>query len=201
MKSLKIVTKRLPFIVLFLLAIETASLGQDKLKFEQLSAPKQTSLKQIAGKYRAGLVNYGDVRVAIVNAALTNSDLSIEYLVEMVFRLMADDERKKTKELLDQMNEIIRRKEALRQGEELIRKEIDSLNNILRSRYHNHSQEITGELAKKQIKLDQYQSQEKELVAAANKNEAARMEAEKHRQSVEAAISKQQKIQSGKKQQ
>jgi len=191
------VVKHIFCFLFLLLNISNATLSQDKIRFDQLPVSTQNGFKQIAAKYHSGEVDYLSVETDLKKSGIDLSKMSIEDAVMMMFMLISNDARKDMRDMLDEMNATRLKREALRQAEELLRKEIDSLKNQTRSNYDSlkTKERINIEV----IKLQQYSIQDGEIKAKENKVIFDRTAAEKHLQSVEEAIKKLQQIQSRRK--
>lgn len=186
-------------ILAFLLTTAKATFCQEKLRFEQLSVSTQNGFKQIAAKYHTGEVDYRSVENDLKKSGIDFSNMPIEDAVMMMLMLVADDARKDLKKMLEEMDATRRKRAALRQAEELLKKEMDSLKNQARSPYRSDSLQTKEKINLNVMKLQQYSIQERDITAAENKVTIDRTAAEKHLQSAEESIKKLQQSQSRKK--
>jgi acyl-homoserine lactone acylase PvdQ len=182
------VVKHIFCFLFLLLSISNIILSQDKIRFDQLPVSTQNGFKQIAAKCHSGEVNYLIVENGLKNSGIDFSRMNIEDAVMMMFMLIADDARKDVKDMLEEMNSARLKRSALRQAEELLKKEIDSLRNQARTKYDSiHTKE---NINAKLIKLQQYSIQDSEIKATEDTVTIKRTATEKHLQSVEEAINK-----------
>lgn len=168
---------------------------------DTLSPKTQAAFKRIAAKYHTGQVEYHSVENELRKSGIDFSKLPIEDAVMMMFMLIADDARKDMREILEEINAARQKKAALRQAEELLKSQIDSLRDQARNKYRTDSLVVKKKLNEKTIQLQQYYNLEKEAMAIENKATEDKTATEKHLQSVEEAISKLKKNQSGRKSQ
>jgi hypothetical protein len=160
-----------------------------------------SGFKQIAAKHRTGVVDYLSVENELKKSGIDFSNMPIEDAVMMMFMLIADDARKDMKDMLKEMEATRQKRAALRESEELLKKEIDSLKDRARNQYRSDSLQTKENINLKLKKLQQYSIQEREIMAAENKVTTDRTVAEKHILSVEEAIKKLQQLQFRKKSQ
>ena len=193
--------KQIFFVFGLLVTMITVASGQTGLKLEQLPVATQTKFKGIAGKYRTGQVDYQSVENNLKNSGINFSNMPIEDAVMMMFMLIAEDARNDTKDMLEEMNKTRKKKDAIREAERLMKKELDSLRNQARSAYGTDSTIITKKVNEKQTKLFQLNNREKEANAAELKASGNKDAVEKHLQSVELAIEKLKQSQSPKRKQ
>ena len=193
--------KQIFFVFGLLVTMTTVVSGQTGLKLEQLPVATQTKFKGIAGKYRTGQVDYQSVENNLKNSGVNFSNMPIEDAVMMMFMLIAEDARNDTKDMLEEMNRTRQKKDAMREAERLMKKEIDSLRNQARSAYGADSTIIIKKVNEKQTKLFQLNNREKEANAAELKASGNKDAVEKHLQSVELAIEKLKQRQSPKRKQ
>lgn len=168
---------------------------------DTLPVATQAAFKQIAAKYHTGVVDYSSVENELKKSGIDFSNMPIEDAVMMMFMLIADDARKDMKDMLADMEATRRKRAALRESEELLKKEIDSLKDQARNKYRADSLVIKKEINEKTVMLQQYDGQEKEFIDRENKASEEKTAAEKHLNSVEEAIKKLQQLQSRKKSQ
>jgi hypothetical protein len=183
----------------FLFALVQITFCQDKRKFEQLPISTQNGFNQIAFKYHSGKVDYGTIENDLKKSGIDLSNMSVEDAVMMMFMLISNDARKDMNDMLKDMETTRQKRSAMRQAEELMKKELDSLRNQAHDKYSSNAQLDIEKLNKKEIKLDQYRKQQKELIALENKNRVLINAAKLHLQSVEEAINKLQQSPSRKK--
>ncbi len=175
-------------ILVFMLTTTKAIFCQGKLSFNQLPISTQNGFNQIAAKYHSGVVEYHLVENDLKKSGIDFSTMSIEDAVMMMFMLIADDARKDMKDMLANMEATRQKRSAVREAEELLKKEIDSLKNHARSKYD--SLQTKENINLKQVKLQQYSSQKREIIAVENKVLNDKAAAEKHLHSVEEALNK-----------
>jgi hypothetical protein len=193
------VVKHLFFIFALLSTTSMAAFCQDGKSVNQLPVSSQTQFLQIAAKYHTGVVDYLSVESELKKSGIDFGSMSVEDAVMMMFMLIADDARKDMREMLADMEATRKKRAALREAETLLKKGMDSLKNITRSKYD--SLQAKENISLQVIKLQDYNKQEGVINASENKAIADRIAAEKHLQSVEDEIKKLQQVQARKKQQ
>lgn len=112
---------------LCLSAFSTASFSQGNPDFQNLPKATQSAFKQIAAKYKTGPVEFSTVENDVRKSGLDLSNMPVEDAIMLMFMLITEDARKDTKEILNDMD-AARRKAALRQSQELLKNQLDSLN-------------------------------------------------------------------------
>jgi hypothetical protein len=187
------------YLSVLLFALVQITFCQDRRKFEQLPISTQNGFNQIALKYHSGKVDYATVENDLKKSGIDYSNMSVEDAVMMMFMLISNDARKEMSEMLKDMDATRKKRSAMRQAEELMKKELDSLRNQAHNQYNSTSKLAMEKLNEKEIKLDQYRKQQKEVMALENKNMELINAAKQHLQSVEEAINKLQQIQPRKK--
>ena len=187
------------YMSVFLFALVQITFCQDKRKFEQLPISTQNGFNQIASKYHSGKVDYGTVENDLKKSGIDYSNMSVEDAVMMMFMLISEDARKDMNEMLKDMETTRKKRAAMREAEEAMKKELDSLRNQAHNNYNAHSKLVIEKLNEKEIKLDQYRKQQIEVLAMENKKMDLVNAAKQHLQSVEAAINKLQQLRPRKK--
>ena len=112
----------------------TAASSQDTV-FSRLPSATQSTMKQIAAKYKSGPVNQATVETDLKKSGIDFSKMSIEDAVMLLFNLMANDARKDMKELVEEMDATRRRRAAIREAELRMKEQTDSLRNANRRMY------------------------------------------------------------------
>ncbi len=191
--------KHFLYTLFFIFCISTATFSQDNLNFQKLPNATQKVFMQIAAKYHTGPVDYSSVENDIKKSGIDLSNMPIEDAIMMMFMLIADDARKDMKEMLNDMNATRQKRAALRQSEELMKKQRDSLKKKMEVHYHPDSLVTANALNKKNLLLQQNSLQQKEALTLETKATAAKAAAEIHLRSIEEAIIKLQKIKAGRK--
>lgn len=139
---------------LFLIAcISTSTFSQDNLNFQKLPIATQNVFNKIASNYQNGPIHYKSVENDLKKSGIDFSNMPIEDAIMMMFMLIADDARKDMKEMLEEMNATRQKKAALRQSEELMKKQRDSLKKKIEAHYRPDSLVTANALNQKNIQL------------------------------------------------
>ncbi len=187
------------FILVF--AASAVSYCQNKQAFEKLPPSTQSSFKQIAGKYNSGPVDQRLIENDIKKSGLDLSQMSIEDAVMLLFNLIAQDARNDLSDMLKEMEATRKKRAAMREAEELMKKQMDSLRNHAQRVYDRRDSLATANaINEKQLNLQQYTIQEREIIVIENKAIEAKKSAEQHLLYAEEAIKKLRQLQSQKKQ-
>lgn len=182
-------------ILFFFLAVTKNTFCQGKLKVTDLPVSTQTVFKQLTEKYHNALVNYETVENDLRKNNIDFSKMPVEDAVMMMFMLISEDARKDMKEMLIEMEATRKKRDAFREAEELMKREIDSLKNQARNKYDSLSNLKTKKLTQKELQLTQIQIQQKAIISKEYKLKESKNTIEKHLQSVEEAIKKLRKLQ------
>src|SRR5687768_7837770 len=145
-------------ILILLWAIFNTSFSQ-ALKFEQLSPALQVEFKNRAATYRTTPFSYNSVEKTVKQMGLDFSSMPIEDAIMLMFQLIADDARNDMREQLEEMNATRLKRQGLREKEDLLKKELDSL----RDRAREHFDSMPGN--QKQIQIRQISSEHRLTVA------------------------------------
>ena len=188
-------------VLVLLMAITTTAVGQKPLQLNQLPAAAQTQLKQIAAKHRTGPVNYTNIEMELKGSGIDFFNMPVEDAIMMMFMLIAEDARKDTKDLLNEMDATRKKKAAMRETANLMKRQIDSLKNRMRVAYKTDSLSLTKQINDKQGKLQQITLTEKETITAEKNIVNKTAAAEAHQQSVELSIKELQQKQDRKRRQ
>ena len=183
------VIRSLFYTLILLLPVSVNVLCQERLRLEQLPVSAQNHFKQIAAKYRTGMIDQRAVENDLKVSGIDFSNMPIEDAVMLLFQLIADDARKDMKDQLEEMNAARQHRAAIRQSIDRLKKETDSLKNQTRFKTRRDSLSVKTKLNEKTIQLQRFNNQEQEAIAAENKAINDRNAAEKHLWSVEQALS------------
>lgn len=198
--------KSFSFCLLFICFFSTASFSQGNPDFQNLPKATQSAFKQIAAKYKTGPVEFSTVENDVRKSGLDLSNMPVEDAIMLMFMLITEDARKDTKEILNDMDAARRKKAALRQSQELLKNQLDSLNkerDVLKlqnpKKYRVDSLLIAKNIDQKILLLQQYSRQQKDAQTLETKATAAKTAADTHLLSSENALNKAKQIRAGKK--
>jgi hypothetical protein len=200
--------KYLSYTLIFLYSFSTASFSQDNFNFQNLPKATQSVFKQIAAKHQTGPVNYTAVESDTRKSGIDFSNMLIEDAIMMIFMLISEDARKDMKEMLNDMDATRKKKAALRQSEEFLKKQLDSLikeRDVLKlqnpKKYRVDSLVTAKNINQKNGQLQQNSQQQKATSVEETKATAAKAAADIHLRSAEDALLRAKQIRTAKKSQ
>lgn len=171
--------------VVLLFTITTTAFGQKSLQLNQFPAATQTQFKQIAAKHRTGPVNYTGIESELKGSGINFSNIPIEDAITMMFMLISEDAKKDMKDLMNEMEANRKKKAAMREAVNAMKRQTDSLKNRMRVAYKMDSISLTKQISDKQVKLQQFTASEKETAKVEKELVNKIAIAETHQQSIE----------------